>query len=228
MRIFWYAQKSRFWPKKIKLYSELSYTYPLLFGSKTFMTGQLGDFPGPNMHPHPHFGNFFKSLAVLRIWVGLKYSLIYKKGLRNWLFNEFFFRPALLISRPNLWIFHVEERWRLERIEILNIETLMKGKITGKARSGQGSLVNLHSKVCHPRWKLYKQTSRVMRKPAFCNCEAEQRIYFRYTDSTIPLLSKPKISSLCLSQYSMIVQSRLWWTWSKPVGLGFAPIAAHL
>ena len=27
------------------------------------------------------------------------------------------------------------------------------------------------------------------------NCEAEQRLCFRYTDSTIPLLSKSKISS---------------------------------
>ena len=48
----------------------------------------------------------------------------------------------------------------------------------------------------------------VVRKPAFCICEnkdadqlrgnreAEQRLCFRYTDSTIPLLSKSKISSL--------------------------------
>ena len=28
------------------------------------------------------------------------------------------------------------------------------------------------------------------------NCEADQRLYFRYTDSTIPPLSKSKISSL--------------------------------
>ena len=46
-----------------------------------------------------------------------------------------------------------------------------------------------------------------MRKPAFCicenkdadqlrgNCEADQRLCFRYTDSTIPLLPKSKISS---------------------------------
>ena len=27
------------------------------------------------------------------------------------------------------------------------------------------------------------------------NCEADQRLCFHYTDSTIPLLSKPKISS---------------------------------
>ena len=47
-----------------------------------------------------------------------------------------------------------------------------------------------------------------MRKPAFCICEnkdadqlrgdreADQRLCFSYTDSTIPLLSKSEISSL--------------------------------
>ena len=50
--------------------------------------------------------------------------------------------------------------------------------------------------------------SRPVRKPTTCicenkgadqlcsNCEAYQRLCFRYTDSTIPLLSKSKISSL--------------------------------
>ena len=50
--------------------------------------------------------------------------------------------------------------------------------------------------------------SRVVRKPAFCICEnkdadqlrgnreADQRLCFRYTDSTIPLLPKSEISSL--------------------------------
>ena len=50
--------------------------------------------------------------------------------------------------------------------------------------------------------------SLVMRKPAFCICqnkdadqlrgnrEADQRLCFRYTDSTITLLSKSEISSL--------------------------------
>ena len=49
-----------------------------------------------------------------------------------------------------------------------------------------------------------------MRKPAFCICEnkdadqlrgnreADQRLCFRYTDSTIPLLSKSEISGLYL------------------------------
>ena len=50
--------------------------------------------------------------------------------------------------------------------------------------------------------------SRDVRKPDFCICEnkdadqlrgnreADQRLCFRYTDSTIPLLPKPEISSL--------------------------------
>ena len=53
-----------------------------------------------------------------------------------------------------------------------------------------------------PRYKM----SRVVRKPAFCICEnkdadqlrgnreADQRLCFRYTNSTIPLLSKSVIS----------------------------------
>ena len=54
-----------------------------------------------------------------------------------------------------------------------------------------------------------------MRKPAFCICEnkdadqlrgnreADQRLCFRYRDSTIPLLSKSKISSLQLSSVAV-------------------------
>ena len=52
-----------------------------------------------------------------------------------------------------------------------------------------------------------KYLSRVMRKPTICicenkdadqlrgNCEADQRLCFRYLDSTIPLVAKSKISS---------------------------------
>ena len=51
------------------------------------------------------------------------------------------------------------------------------------------------------------EKSRVMRKPTFCICEnkdadqlrgnreADQRLCFRYTDNTIPLLFKSEISS---------------------------------
>ena len=73
--------------------------------------------------------------------------------------------------------------------------------------------------------------SRVMRKPAFCICEnkdadqlrgnreADQRLCFRYTDSTIPLLPKSKISSL---QPSCVdVQPGLCRTWSETPKTGF-------
>ena len=64
-----------------------------------------------------------------------------------------------------------------------------------------------------------------MRKLAFCICEnkdadqlhgnheADQRLYFRYIDSTIPLLPKYKISSLWSS--SVAVQPGLCWTRSE-------------
>ena len=56
-----------------------------------------------------------------------------------------------------------------------------------------------------------------MRKPAFCICEnkdadqlrgdreADQRLCFRYTDSTIPLLHKSEISSLYASSVAVLV-----------------------
>ena len=70
-----------------------------------------------------------------------------------------------------------------------------------------------------------------MRKPAFCICEnkdadqlrgnreADQRLCFRYTDSTIPLLSKSVISSLKPS--SVAVQPGLCRTWSETPKTGF-------
>ena len=42
------------------------------------------------------------------------------------------------------------------------------------------------------------------------NCEADQRLCFRYSDSTIPLLLKSKISSCEL--FSVLVQAGLCWT----------------
>ena len=70
-----------------------------------------------------------------------------------------------------------------------------------------------------------------MRKPAFCICEnkdadqlrgnreADQRLCFRYTDSTIPLLPKYEISSLQPS--SVVVQPGLCGTWSETPKIGF-------
>ena len=60
-------------------------------------------------------------------------------------------------------------------------------------------------------WDVYQrkyQISHCMRKPTICigenkgadqlrsNCEADQRLCFHYTDSSVPLLYKSKISSL--------------------------------
>ena len=70
-----------------------------------------------------------------------------------------------------------------------------------------------------------------MRKSAFCICEnkdadqlggnreADQRLCFRYTDSTIPLLSKSEISSI--SPSSLIVQPGFGGTWSETPKTGF-------
>ena len=52
------------------------------------------------------------------------------------------------------------------------------------------------------------------------NCEADQRFSFRYTYSTIPLLSKSKISSFQPS--SVTVQPGLCRTWSEPKLLVFS------
>ena len=70
-----------------------------------------------------------------------------------------------------------------------------------------------------------------MRKPDFCICEnkdadqlrgnreADQRLCSRYTDSTIPLLSKYEISSLYSS--SKTAQPGLYRTWSETPTTGF-------
>ena len=76
-----------------------------------------------------------------------------------------------------------------------------------------------------------------MRKPDFCICEnkdadqlrgnreADQRLCFRYIDSTIPLLSKSKISSLWPS--SVVVQPGLCQTVGNPEDR-FSQNEAHL
>ena len=50
------------------------------------------------------------------------------------------------------------------------------------------------------------------------NCEADQHLCFRYTDSTIPLLSKSKISSFKSS--SVTVQLGLCRAWSETKSTG--------
>ena len=51
------------------------------------------------------------------------------------------------------------------------------------------------------------------------NREADQRLCFRHTDSTIPLLSESEISSLW--PYSVIAQPGLCQTWSETPKTGF-------
>ena len=70
-----------------------------------------------------------------------------------------------------------------------------------------------------------------MRKPAFCICEnkdadqlrgnheADQRLCFRYIDSTIPLLPKYEISSFWPS--CVVLQPGLCQTWSESPKTGF-------
>ena len=73
--------------------------------------------------------------------------------------------------------------------------------------------------------------SRVVRKSAFCICEnkdadqlrgnleADQRLCFRYMDSTIPL--HPKSENLSFWPSSMVVQPGLCGTWSETPKTGF-------
>ena len=53
------------------------------------------------------------------------------------------------------------------------------------------------------------------------NCKADQRLCFRYSDSTIPLFSKSKISSF--KPASMDVQPGLCQTWSETQIVGCLP-----
>ena len=57
------------------------------------------------------------------------------------------------------------------------------------------------------------------------NCESNQSLCFLYTDSTIPLLSKSKISSLLPS--SVTVQPGLCQTWSEPKLLVFSRTGSY-
>ena len=78
----------------------------------------------------------------------------------------------------------------------------------------------------------YGDLSHVMRNPTFCICvnkdadqlrgnrEADQRLCFRYIDSTIPILSKSEISRLYPS--SVAVQPGLCRTRSKTRTLVFS------
>ena len=76
-----------------------------------------------------------------------------------------------------------------------------------------------------------KHMSRVTRKPDFClcenkgadqlrsNCEADQRLCFRYTDSTLSLLIKSEISSFYAASGTVYVG--LCQTWLETPKTGF-------
>ena len=77
----------------------------------------------------------------------------------------------------------------------------------------------------------YMYLSLCVRKPTICmgenkdadqlrgNREADQRLCFRYTDSTFPPLLIPKFSRFWVS--SVTVQAGLCWTWSETQIVGF-------
>ena len=94
-----------------------------------------------------------------------------------------------------------------------------------------GTVVNCATNCAPYLLHFYHYMSLVMRKPAFCICaskdadqlcgnrEADQRLCFCYTDSTIPLLLKYEISHLWPSY--LIVQSGLCRTWLETQKTGF-------
>ena len=87
------------------------------------------------------------------------------------------------------------------------------------------------SESASPETALLGNMSRVRRKLDFClcenkgadqlcsNCTADQRLCFRYSDSTIPLLLIAKISSIWPA--SVTVQAGLCRTWSEIPKTGF-------
>ena len=91
-------------------------------------------------------------------------------------------------------------------------------------------LLRIHA-VYYQQMERASCMGRDLRKPDFCICEnkdtdqlcgnreGDQRLFFRYTDSIIPLLPKSKISSPLPS--SVIVQPGLCWTWSESPKTGF-------
>ena len=79
--------------------------------------------------------------------------------------------------------------------------------------------------------------NRHMGKPTIClgenkgadqlrsNCEADQHLCFRYSDSTVPLLLISEISSFYL--FSVTVQVGLCQTWSETQIVGFLPHSSY-
>ena len=85
------------------------------------------------------------------------------------------------------------------------LSTERQNSFFSKNQNQNSLLVKRQNYNTSPR--VYLEMSRVVRKPAFCICEnkdadqprgnreADQRLCFRYTDRTIPLLSKSKFQA---------------------------------
>ena len=108
------------------------------------------------------------------------------------------FSPVLACSSKASWAHRTGENEKKK-----DNDKIKKSVQTSSACGDRWLMINV---VSLPVVKL--KMSRVVRKPAFCICEnkdadqlrgnreADQRLCFRYTDSTIPLLPKSEISSL--------------------------------
>ena len=96
------------------------------------------------------------------------------------------------------WSLRMNEKSGMKIFKSLTSEGF-EGSVANRALPTDLAKVNINT---------ISRMSRVVRKPAFCICEnkdadqlhgnreADQRLCFRYIDSTIPLLSKYIISSL--------------------------------
>ena len=133
-------------------------------------------------------------------WLGLEATLILKIHLLQisrfvftLCFNKLYLEPGIL-WHTILYLFTY-----YSICKIVNKQRIVCDRIPGSMLFQISILVGMRGAP---------KMSRVVRKPDFCICEnkdadqlrgnreADQRLCFRYTDSTIPLLPKSEISSL--------------------------------
>ena len=115
---------------------------------------------------------------------------------------------------PRASVIYSKKRW-YPFFALLNHRSWVPAKTASSRRLQLAPQPTPHSKMFQSNLSLLQQYTSyctgmclVMRKPALCicenkdadqlrgNCVADQRLCFRYTDSTIPLLSKSEISSI--------------------------------
>ena len=139
-----------------------------------------------------------------------------------------------MVSKDLSRLFHFHKVGKREEITIdgYNQNHYYANKTKGAITSHDNQVNSSFSNSWSLRY-LNRNTlmSRVVRKPAFCICEnkdadqlrgnreADQRLYFRYTDSTISLLPIYEISSLYPS--CAVVQPGLCGVWSETPKTGF-------